>query len=112
MKKDYLEQILKETKNTNVMLINLIEVLSSREEGSTKQELSTSLGTNERQVRGYIRDARKMGVPIVSSSQERGYYIAQTQDDIQKIIADYKSRAKDMWDTAERLSRLVIVDDE
>ena len=63
---------------------------AGRENRITREELSRLTGRADRLNRKAIEEARKAGVPVISSSRDRGYYIAQSSSETNRfwIMAD------------------------
>lgn len=59
----------------------------------SKQDLCVATGLSEREVRRRIATERDKGVPIVSSSHRKGYYLASTDDDYNILQREIMSRA-------------------
>ncbi len=59
----------------------------------SKQDLCDMTGLSEREVRRRIAAERDKGVPIVSSSHSKGYYLAETQEDYNVLQREIMSRA-------------------
>ena len=59
----------------------------------SKQDLCVATGLSEREVRRRIAAERDKGVPIVSSSHSKGYYLAETQEDYNVLQREIMSRA-------------------
>ena len=63
------------------------------ENAVSKQQLCAMTGLKEREVRRRIAVERDKGVPIVSSSHRKGYYLASTEEDYNIIQREIMSRA-------------------
>lgn len=59
----------------------------------SKQDLCDMTGLSEREVRRRIAAERNKGVPIVSSSHSKGYYLASTEEDYNILQREIMSRA-------------------
>ena len=57
----------------------------------TRRQLEIELMTSDRMARNLIRKAKEMGMPIVSSSHEKGYWFSQEDYD-KMTIPEYKTR--------------------
>jgi hypothetical protein len=52
-----------------------------------------------------IRDLRRAGHPVASTSDSAGYYMAITEEEKRRVIAEYKSRGMDCLATAHALEK-------
>ena len=72
----------------------------------TDEEIASMMGQDpkkfERTVRLIIRDLRRQGHPIVSESG-KGYRFPRSKDEVDATVADLRSRASDMRETAEAM---------
>lgn len=59
--------------------------------------------TTDRQIREAVAELRKRGYPICSDSGRAGYYY--NPDHIEHTIAELKSRAEELFETARALER-------
>ena len=78
-------------KTTLIRLVNIMKD-TSKAKPLTKIQLSEKMDTGERQVRQAISEARSLGIPIVGTSDARGYYLATNPADIQHLINEYRKR--------------------
>lgn len=80
---------------------------AGRENRITREELSRLTGRADRLNRRAIEEARKAGVPVISSSRGKGYYIAETQGEtdalLREIWARVRSLLKTYWTLKKRL---------
>lgn len=58
----------------------------------TRQELSCRTGLDDRAVRMAVRAARNAGIPVVSTSREKGYKIAENAAERNVIAREYIKR--------------------
>ena len=70
---------------------------------TTKKELHSMTGYNDREIRAAVKNLRDNGYPVMSSSKKSGYWIARNEDEIHMLIAELKSRASEMMNTARSL---------
>ena len=70
----------------------------------TRQELSHITGFSDRLVRASIEQCRKQGYHIVSSDHQKGYKLAESEQEINKLLTVYKSRIKTEIQTLIALS--------
>lgn len=69
-----------------------------------RKMLCQMLGIKDRTLRNLVREARQKGIPICSKSQRKGYWLG-TDEEIEKMIAEYRHRALDCILTAMNLSK-------
>lgn len=71
---------------------NVLKLLEGKDEPTTRSELMTALGTDDRIIRQAIHDLRKEGNPIVSHSDGKGYTLTSDPYEIKSLIAENSSR--------------------
>lgn len=70
----------------------------------TGKELARMLDCNIRQVTEQIERERRAGKPICASMNGmQGYYLAETQEDLQQYCAAIKRRAVELFKTRQAL---------
>jgi biotin operon repressor len=69
----------------------------------TRGNLVFLCGMSDRQVRDEIRQLRKAGVCICSTSDGKGYHMARSMKEVSECCAELRSRALDMLETADRM---------
>ena len=79
-------------KNTLIKLLNIMQD-TTKANPKTKLQISLKMDMSERQVRQAISDARRMGIPIIGTSDARGYYLATNIADIEHLVNEYRKRA-------------------
>ena len=62
----------------------------------TRQELVMKTGLSDRMIRRSISQLRKQGVAIISTSDSSGYFIADTEEELNHFLAENTKRAKDL----------------
>ena len=67
-----------------------------KEHAITREKLVEATGLSDRENRKLISDARKRGVPIISTSRSKGYYIAQNEAEKEIILRELMCKATDM----------------
>lgn len=72
----------------------------------TKKELHSMTGYSDREIRAAVQTLRNNGYPVMSSSKTNGYWIARNEDEIYMLIAELKSRASEMMNTARSLENV------
>jgi len=78
----------------------LLSILTDKPQ--SKEELSAQMNTSERSVRKAVEELRREGVPVVSSSHLKGYWLG-TKEEAMITAKEYKSRAMRMLRTARAL---------
>jgi len=74
--------------------LEVLAALGSGEENAkTRTELTSELGIGDRELRRSISNLRYNQHPI-GLSKTNGYFIADKPDELNRIIAEYASRAK------------------
>ena len=76
----------------------------------SKQDLCVATGLSEREVRRRIATERDKGVPIVSSSHRKGYYLAETQEDYNVLQREIMSRATKLMRQYRNIEKCRILD--
>ena len=63
------------------------------------------IGIDERTVYEVINRLRKQGVPVCAnrSGDDRGYFIAETEEERREGLAAYKSQVKDMTQLIDQI---------
>ncbi len=93
-------------------VLTFIRLYPSPEKRATKRMIAAYLGLPysnshnnlvDRKIRNAVTELRKMGEPVCSDSGRAGYWYSYADLDI--IIADLKSRGREMFDTASVLER-------
>lgn len=74
----------------------------------TKKELHSMTGYSDREIRAAVQTLRNNGYPVMSSSKTKGYWIARNECEINMLIAELKSRASEMMNTARSLENVRI----
>ena len=78
-----------------------------KKNAKTRAQLAQELGISDRMLRRYVNQSRKDGRAIISTSDGTGYYLAANDDEIQHLIAELLSRARDHYSTATALGKLI-----
>ena len=82
------------------MCIDLIKT-HSRDNPITSVTMERLLHLTGREIRNYVRVARRSGIPI--GSNENGYFLCATPEELQETLADLHSRSIDMFETEAAL---------
>lgn len=83
---------------------------AGRENRITREELSRLTGRADRLNRKAIEEARKAGVPVISSSHDRGYYIAQSSSETDKLLREIWARVRSLLKTYWTLKKRLKLD--
>lgn len=67
----------------------------------SRQQLKQITKFDDRTNREIIRDLRLSGMPIMSSSDHKGYWLAESKDELLSFINEYNSRATECKRVAE-----------
>ena len=71
----------------------------------SNEHLQNVTGLGSRQVTQAVQDARRRGVPVLSSSHPGGYYIAATEEEKERFLRSMGHRAKEIIATLRCLER-------
>lgn len=80
----------------------LAEMLTDRPQ--SRQVLATKLGVSDRRLRRLVQELRKEGVPVYSSSYEKGYRYG-TDAEMQKYKAEVVHRIAELMKIVRALDR-------
>ena len=67
----------------------------------SRQRLKQITKLDDRTNREIIRDLRLAGMPIMSSSEHKGYWLAESKEEVLSFINEYNSRSKECKRVAE-----------
>lgn len=83
----------------------LVDLAPFKGAGNTasREYLATRLRISDRKLRKLIAIARNDGCPIISNSDNNGYYISYLQEDILGLTHELRSRAIKLLQTAHKL---------
>lgn len=91
------------TENAKHLLMALASY-RSRKKTISRQMLAYIIGISDRRLRQLIGQARKKSaIPICFDPVSGGYFISYEPSDVERLIAEYRSRATDEWETAKAL---------
>ena len=82
------------------MMYEILNALTNRPQ--TRRDLCRKVGISDRKLRKYISLLRREGYPVCSSSQVSGYWLGD-QSDRKALAADYRHRAAQMYEIANKL---------
>ena len=69
---------------------------AGRDNRITREQPSRLTGRTDRLNRKAIEEARKVGIPVISSSHGKGYYIAETQGEIDALLRETWARIEEL----------------
>lgn len=88
------------------MAINLLDYIpEGKENAVTKEYLMRMTGWDDRTVRREIKRLVKEGVPILSSSHHKGYWISNNLDELGKFIKETDNRRHSLYNTTLKLRK-------
>lgn len=84
---------------------SLIQELLSKGEGNEtpRRAIEAATGLNGRTIRNIIQSLRLSGVPVLSN--QRGYYLAETQDEKHRFVTSMRHRAREINRAASAVER-------
>lgn len=80
------------------------ELLRNEENPLTGNQLATITGMKKREVEMIIQKERREGFPICATS--RGYYIAETPEELERFCAKLKRQAIEIFKTRQAMIKL------
>ncbi|HCY07132.1 MAG TPA: hypothetical protein DHS57_07790 [Erysipelotrichaceae bacterium] len=83
----------------NLIILNRLK--KGRENAVKKDELMAITNLKERAVINEIAYLRAVGVPILSNTQEGGYYLPGTKEEAEDYIRSMDSRAKKIFTSSK-----------
>ena len=95
------------TSENYIIMQEILSILESSLEPVSREYLSSQTGISDRAVRDIIRLARSEGYPICSNSGTKGYWLGG-REDIRRLIAECKARARAELIVAEKLETNLI----
>jgi len=69
----------------------------------SRQALKELTGLSDRRIRRDIQELRNKGIPIISTSDSKGYYLAESNEEVRHYIAETRSRAMKLLNTANKV---------
>lgn len=85
---------------------DMLDVIPSGSEHKIAiRDVSRLIGIDERSVYDVINSLRKKGVPVCAkrSGDDRGYFIAETEEERSEGLAAYKSQVRDMTQLIDQI---------
>lgn len=68
----------------------------------SRKQLATMIGVDDRKLRRMIRELRLAGIPVCSNSRRSGYKLA-TGEELNHMVADYRSRGLACLEVARKI---------
>lgn len=78
---------------------------ASRDKPVTRERIRGTFKVPDRTAREMIERLRDSGVPVVGTSDARGYWIAKTEEEMQMFLRNYTAKAKTIQKRAEKMAR-------
>lgn len=85
----------------------LLSILEMYPKGASREWLSYVLEIDDRGIREAVRRARNRGHVICSNSDIKGYRLGD-RDDATRTIAEFRSRARRLNETADAMERTLL----
>lgn len=89
--------------NKYVEFLKIMSRFRTPAQTGSREFLSRYLNITDRQLRKMIEEARNSGIPFISSSNSKGYFLSYDREHIQQLVAEYKHRANKNLATARAL---------
>lgn len=93
--------------NEDTILYRLVSILETYKSGASREWLAYYLDISDRKLRAEVEKARNLGFIICSNSDIRGYRLGDKEDAL-RTIAELRSRAKKLLDTADAMEETLI----
>ena len=88
--------------------MNLLQYIPvGKENAITRSEISSLTGLDERTIRRQIKEYVEKGIPVLSSSHHKGYWIAQNIDEIEEYLKECDNRRNSLYLTNKNLRKLL-----
>ena len=71
----------------------------------SRENLSYTLNMKDREIRRQIQEARMAGIPIISTSHARGYFVAENDSDIDIFEHECLARTTTIMQTSRRVRK-------
>ena len=87
--------------------MSILEIITEHDKANpiSRRELTDLFGMTDRNVRKNIEELRKKGHRICATSCDKGYYLAQTDEQFRRFLADYTSKAWSIIRTARAMEK-------
>ena len=86
--------------------MNILDYIpTGRENAISRQELERLIGFNDRTIRLEIKKLVQKGIPILSSSQAKGYWYSDDIAELESFIKESKNRCKTEYLTVRALEK-------
>lgn len=90
---------------------HLVSILRMYREGASREKLAYMLDIGDRRLRAEVAKARRMGYPICSNSEVKGYRLGSREDAL-RTIAELRARSKELTLTADAMEEAVRRDEK
>ena len=89
-------------------ILRIVTKCVGRENRIKKDEIARLMhlkytSTTDRQIRSLVNELRKEGVLILSDSGGAGYWLAENRDEVDEVLNELNSRAKDLLEQSSIL---------
>lgn len=76
------------------MIYELLERMNAvgRENAISRKALKGFTGLSDRRIRRQIEEERRNKMPIISNTQEGGYYLPETEFELRAYVSEQRSR--------------------
>lgn len=86
--------------------MNILDYIpDGRENAVTREELAQRTGLNDRAVRKLIKEKVCEGIPIMSSSHAKGYWISDSPAELEQFIREAEARHRTEARTIAKLKK-------
>lgn len=88
--------------------MNLLQYIPrGKRNAISRYDLSRITGIDERTIRKKIKEYVELGIPVLSSSHHKGYWMAEHITEIEEYIKECDSRSKSLYLTNKNLRKLL-----
>lgn len=88
--------------------MNLLQYIPiGKQNAITRAELSKITGISDRAIRQQIKDYVSKGIPVLSSSRHKGYWIAENITEIEEYLNECDNRRNSLYITNMKLRQLL-----
>lgn len=76
---------------------------ADKEHPVTRQEICKTFHVSDRVARRMVEDLREKGVGVCGTSEQEGYWVAKTQEELERFLRDYTSKASTIFRRANKM---------
>lgn len=88
-------------------LLAIMAAYRTKDNRISRNDLCELTGLTDRKMRKLVSLAKKSGIPIISDSHNKGYYISYDPEAVHRMALEHRSRAYDHLETARALENLI-----